>query len=109
MLLEPVRVGFEKGDSRDDCDLEDRPNRATRIAFLNSLQEGSGDASAVSHFSRSDLPFDSASANRLGEQFESFQVLMGVGTLLGFRHTFISASRMRPETPSELIDKSNCA
>ena len=39
MYLEPVWVGFEKGDSRDDGDLEDGPDSAARITFLNALQE----------------------------------------------------------------------
>ena len=87
MYLEPVRVRFEKGDSRDDSHLEYRPNCATRITFLNSFEQLSGDARAFSHFSCSDLPIDPAGANRPGKQFESLQILTGVGTLRGFRHT----------------------
>jgi hypothetical protein len=75
--LEPVWFGFEKGNAGDGSDLKDRPDRATRISFLNALQESSGDAGSYRHVSRCDFPFDSASPNHLCQQFESFQALTG--------------------------------
>ncbi|MGB7986780.1 MAG: hypothetical protein WCF54_16565 [Terracidiphilus sp.] len=86
MCLDPIWFASKKGNSRENGNLKDGADPATRIPVFDPAQERSRDASAVGHLLCAHLALDPADANHLGQHFKGFEIMAGKGAICWFCH-----------------------